>query len=143
MEDSWNFEKEFGFNPPRPLGDRVCIMRYTKKYSDTIIASNQAEDRAKFESIVGRIVKLGSACFKGDSFREWDSEDLYKVGDFVTFKVNPGTWFKYGPQEMESSAPSLIHGAPPNVGRERPVLTIVFDDSINSIVEDPNFIERE
>jgi hypothetical protein len=118
-------------------------MRYTKKYSDTIIAANEAEDRAKFESIVGRVVKLGSACFKGDSFKGWDEKDLFKVGDFVTFKVNPGTWFKYGPQEMENAEISLIHGAPPKARIERPVLTIVFDDSINSIVEDPNFVERE
>lgn len=143
MEDSWSFEKAFGFNPPRPLGDRVCIMRYTKKYSDTIIASNEAEDRIKFESIVGRIVKLGSACFKGDTFKDWDAKDLYKVGDFVTFKINPGTWFKYGPQSMEKDEISLIHGAPSKQGVERPVLTIIFDDAINSIVEDPNYVERE
>jgi hypothetical protein len=143
MEDSWSFEKEFGFNPPRPLGDRVCIMRYTRKYSDTIIASNEAEERAKFESIVGRIVKIGSACFKGDKFKEWDANDLYKVGDFVTFRVNPGMWFKYGPAEMDKPEISLIHGAPPKEAKEKPVLTIIFDDAINSIVEDPAYVDRE
>lgn len=143
MEDSWSFEKEFGFNPPRPLGDRVCIMRYTKKYSNTVLAANEYEDRIKYESIVGRVVKLGSTCFKGDSFNNWDSEDLYKVGDFVIFRVNPGTWFKYGPPDMEYSSPSIIHGAPPKQARERPVLTIIFDDALHSIVEDPNFVERE
>ncbi len=143
MEDTWSFESEFGFEPPRPLGDRVCIMRYVKKYSETIIASDSAEDRAKFESIVGRVVKLGSACFKGDSFKDWDKEDLYKVGDFVTFKVNPGTWLKYGPKDMENASVSLIHGAPIKDGRERPVLTVVFDDAINSIVENPDYVERE
>jgi len=143
MEGRWDFKKEFGFEPPRPLGDRVCIMRYVKKYSETIIASTHAEERAKYESIVGRVVKLGSGCFKSDEFKVWDKEDFYKVGDFVTFKINPGTWFKHGPSEMENKEVSLIHGAPPKEAKERPVLTIVRDDAINSIVEDPNYVDRE
>ena len=124
-------------------------MRYTKKYSDTIIASEQANDRAKFESITGRVVKIGSGCFKGDSFKNWDKEDFYKVGDFVTFKVNPGTWFKYGKEDVSSRREDSTIISPYARNKivfevkERPVLTIVFDDAINSIVEDPNYIERE
>lgn len=154
MEDTWDFKKEFGFEPPRPLGDRVCIMRYTKKYSETIASCEEADRRAEYESIVGRIVKLGSACFKGDSFNNWDKEDLYKVGDFVTFKVNPGTWFKYGKEDIRIkveqprilSPISHISKSQERINdviKKRPVLTIVFDDAINSIIENPDYVERE
>jgi hypothetical protein len=36
MTKEWSFEKEFGFKPPHPLGDRVSIMPYVKKSSEII-----------------------------------------------------------------------------------------------------------
>lgn len=125
MEEKWSFEKEFGFNPPRPLGDKITVMQYVKKLSDLIAVTESTIKMQESECIVGRVVRLGSACFKSENFKNWDKEDFPKVGDWVVFRLNPGYWYKYGPQ-----------------GKGVNVMTI-FDDAINEKVEDPSYIDRE
>ncbi len=125
-QEAWSFEKEFGFNPPRPLGDKICIQQYVKRLlSDSIVAAETTLKMQKCECIVGRIVRLGSTAFKSDYFKDWPKEDFPKVGDWVTFKINAGVWYKYGPQ-----------------GKGVTVMTI-FDDAINDKVEDPSYVDRE
>lgn len=156
VEDTWSFEKEFGYEPPRPIGGRVCVMRYVKQFSGVIDSTEETSARSKYESIVGRVVRLGGSCFKGEYFKDWIEEDFFKVGDFVTFRVNPGTWFKYGKEDIfiKRELPKIIslenEAYNTKLIREhaekkidRPVLTIIYDEHINGIVEDPGYIERE
>lgn len=129
MEKVWSFEKEFGFKPPRPLGDKVSIMPYVEKISEIIVQTDSTEENLRRETIVGRIVNMGSYAFKDDSllrpsFIGWAKEDIPMIGDWVTFRVNSGVRYKYGPP-----------------GKGVVVMTI-YDQSVMDKVEDPSYVER-
>jgi len=127
-KEKWSFEKEYGFNPPRPLGARVCIEQYVKSEESGAgikLAKSEMSKRLDVaDCIVGRVVKIGSACFKSEDFKHWDKADLPEVGDWVTFKITPG-WKKYGPP-----------------GKGVCVITM-FDDAINEKIEDPSYVSRD
>ena len=118
------FEERHGFKPPRPVGPNVLLEIYKHDLSETIAMTQQAKDRSKWESIVGRVCKTGGACYKGDRFKDWPLDELPKIGDWVTFKVNSGTIFKYGPP-----------------GKGVDVVTI-YDDCILNVIEDPSYVIR-
>lgn len=124
-DESWSFEKEHGFNSPRPIGPRILVQSYIKELSDTIISPDKVNEMQKWESIVGRVCKIGSASFKGERFKDWATEELPKVGDWVTFRPGSGTLKKYGP-----------------AGKGVLTLTI-YDDAIDEVVEDPAYVDRE
>jgi hypothetical protein len=118
------FEDRNGFNPPRPVGPNILIEVYKSEMSDVIEITGQTRDRQKWESNVGRVCKIGGACYKGERFKYWPSEELPKIGDWVTYKVNSGTIFKYGPPEKGVD-----------------VMTI-YDDCILNVIENPEYVTR-
>jgi hypothetical protein len=118
------FEERYGFNPPRPVGPNVVIEIYKHEMSEIIEITEQERDRQKWESNVGRVCKIGGACYKGERFKHWPEEELPKVGDWITYKVNAGTVFKYGPP-----------------GKGVDVMTI-YDDCILNVVENPAYVVR-
>lgn len=119
------FKDRHGFNPPIPVGPNIVIEIYKHEISETIEIVKTARDRQKWESNVGRVCKIGGACYKGERFKHWPVEELPKVGDWITYKVNSGTIFKYGP-----------------TGQGVDIMTI-YDDCILNIVEDPSYVIRD
>lgn len=119
------FEERYGFNPPRPVGPNVVIEIYKHEISETIEIVKTARDRQKWESNVGRVCKIGGACYKGERFKDWPEEELPKIGDWITYKVNSGTIFKYGP-----------------TGKGVDVMTI-YDDCILNVIENPSYVVRD
>jgi hypothetical protein len=123
-EEEFSFEKQFGFNGPRPVGPKIQLEIFVKKLSTTVETTGMTHEMQKFESRVGRVCKIGSACFKGERFKDWSKDELPKVGDWVVFKPGAGNMYKYGP---------------PGKG----VLVMnLFDDYIDDIVDDPNYVDR-
>jgi hypothetical protein len=118
------FEERYDFNAPRPVGPQVLIEVYKHEMSEVIEITEQSRDRQKWESNVGRVCKIGGACYKGERFKYWPQEELPKVGDWITYKVNAGTIFKYGP---------------PGKGVD---VMIIYDDYILSVIENPAYVVR-
>lgn len=115
----WYFESEDGMEPPTPVGDKMVVEVYFPEMSDGGLAlAEEYQIKLKFSSVVGRVIKLGSACFKGERFQYWDR--VPKVGEWITFKANPSSLLNY---------------------RGIPIFTM-FDDFVNSIIEKPEYVER-
>jgi len=121
---SYSFEEEFGFEPPRVVGAYMAIAVHkhimTGTHSESLEIPEDVKEKQKWASIVGRVVKLGSACFKGDAFKYW--EDVPKVGDWIVFKPNQGPMIEY---------------------RGKVDLLLMYDDAIKAIIEDPFFVTRD
>jgi len=87
-----------GSNHPIPLGWHAIIEIYnagenykSNEGEDSLfIRPDTAVDRDNYHMSVGRILMLGSACFKGDKFKDWDLTP--SVGDFVSFPKYQGTF---------------------------------------------------
>ncbi len=124
-QEAWSFEKEFGFNSSRPIGPRILIQIYIRELSKVIDVSGKTKDFQKWESIVGRVCKIGSASYKGERFKDWAIDELPKIGDWITYKPGAGTLKKYGPP-----------------GKGVYTMTI-YDDAVEEIVENPEYIDRE
>jgi len=67
------------------------------------------------------VVYLGSACFKGEQFKDWDPSDFPKIGDWITYKVNSGPTVKFRGVDI----------------------VVMFDDAMNMKLEDPEHITRD
>jgi hypothetical protein len=115
----WTFENQHGFAPLRAVGAYIAVQIYTPIKSDVLIMADSVKAMQKWTSNVGRIFSIGSACYKGDRFKDWD--ELPEIGDWVVFKVNAGPVFKYRGIDV----------------------AIMFDDSVNGITEDPSYVSRD
>jgi hypothetical protein len=117
----WTFEKEHGFAPPKPVGPYMVVQLYTQKLSDIISITAETRSGQRWISNVGRVINLGSACFKGEQFKDWDESDFPKIGDWITYKVNSGPTVKFRGIDI----------------------VIMFDDAMNMKLEDPEHITRD
>lgn len=118
MED-WSFEKEYGFPPPRIVGPYIGVVIHKHVLSESIVITDDIMDVQKWTSNVGRLFNVGSACYKGERFKDW--EDLPKVGEWVVFKVNAGPLLKYRGIDI----------------------SIMYDDAVKGIVKDPSYVTRD
>src|ERR1700729_2037062 len=88
--------KRLGKDHPIPLGWTVLVETYTSgsnfKSSDgsdsDFIRPDVAIDRDQYHSCIAQILMCGSAAFKGEKFKYWDT--LPQVGDFVEVKKYGG-----------------------------------------------------
>jgi hypothetical protein len=115
----WTFEKQHGFSPLRAVGPYIAVEIYKHKLSETIAIQDSVTNMQKWTSNVGRVFSIGSACYKGDRFKDWD--ELPEIGDWVVFKVNAGPVFKYRGIDV----------------------AIMFDDAVNGITEEPSYVSRD
>lgn len=120
-EGEWTFEKQYGFRPPKAVGPYMIVELYTPKLSDVIAITNKTRGDQKWISNVGRLISLGSACFKGEQFQHWSEDDIPKVGEWIHFKHNAG---------------------PVNKFRGVDIVTM-YDESINMQLEDPEHVTRD
>lgn len=120
-EGEWTFEKQYGFKPPKAVGPYMVVVLYTKKLSDVIVITNKTSSDQKWISNVGRLISLGSACFKGEQFQHWSEDDIPKIGEWIHFKHNAG---------------------PVNKFRGIDIVTM-YDESINMQIEDPEYVTRD
>mgnify|MGYP000724612069 FL=1 len=106
---------------PTPVGYRVLIAlpKVDETFGDTgLIKSTKTVHEEHIMSIVGLVVELGGQCYKDpDKFPTgpWCAE-----GDYVMFRANSGTRFKFGGLEYR----------------------LMNDDSIEAVVPDPKAISR-
>lgn len=117
---SYDFEKEYGFKPPRMVGKQMALIIHkhvvSGTKSETIHIADNIVENQKHLSIVGRIAALGSACFKGDDFQDWN--DIPKVGDWIVYKKNHGSRLEFRGIDM----------------------LFAFDLTAESIIEDPSYV---
>lgn len=117
----WDFEKFYGFKPPKAVGPYMIVELYAPKLSDVIAITGQTRSGQKWISNVGRLISLGSACFKGEQFQHWSEDDIPKIGEWIHFKHNAG---------------------PVNKFREIDIVTM-YDESINMQLENPEHVTRD
>lgn len=120
-EGEWTFEKQYGFPPPKAVGPYMIVELYTPKLSDVITITNKTRSDQRWISNVGRLISLGSACFKGDQFQHWSESDIPKIGEWIHFKHNAG---------------------PVNKFRGIDIVTM-YDESINMQLENPEHVTRD
>ena len=121
LPKEWDFEKFYGFRPPKAVGPYMIVELYTPKLSEEIIITSKTRSDQKWISNVGRLISLGSACFKGTQFEHWDESDIPKIGEWIHFKHNAG---------------------PVNKFRGIDIVTM-YDESINMKLEDPEHVSRD
>jgi len=119
--EEWDFNKAHGFNPPRAVGPRMVVQQYKHQLSEIIEITNATRSNQKWESNVGRLIGLGSACFKGDQFKDWSEEDKPKIGEWITYKVNAGPVTKFRGIDI----------------------IVMYDDAINMKIDDPEHVSRD
>jgi|TARA_R110000796_G_scaffold99330_7_gene207381 co-chaperonin GroES (HSP10) len=106
---------------PTPVGYRVLIAlpQVEETFGGTgLIKSTKTVHEEHIMSIIGLVVDLGTNCYKdADKFPEgpW-----CKAGDYVMFRANSGTRFKFGGLEYR----------------------LMNDDNIEAVVPDPKAISR-
>lgn len=120
-EGEWTFEKQYGFPPPKAVGPYMIVELYTPKLADAIVLTNKTRSDQKWISNVGRLISLGSACFKGEQFQHWSEDDIPKIGEWIHFKHNAG---------------------PVNKFRGVDIVTM-YDESINMKLENPEHVTRD
>lgn len=117
----WDFEKPNGIEPPRVVGEHIVLeVYYPKQSNGGIELASMTQQISKFSSIVGKVLKKGSASYKGERFKDWSPDEIPKVGDWVTFKPNSGDIFAF-------------RGVP---------VVMIYDDKVTSIIEKPEYVER-
>jgi len=99
----------------------MIVQLYKKQLSSTLEIVKETRDQQRWSSNVGRVVYLGSACFKGEQFKDWDPSDFPKIGDWITYKVNSGPTVKFRGVDI----------------------VVMFDDAMNMKLEDPEHITRD
>lgn len=119
--EDWDFANFYGFNPPRPVGPYMAIQLHKNTLSETIEIAQETRNNQKWISNVGRVIALGSACFKGEQFKHWNDNDIPKVGEWVTYKPNSGPVVKFRGIDV----------------------VIMFDDSITMKIENPDYVTRD
>jgi len=121
--EEFDFEKEYGFKPPRMVGPYTALILHKNimagTASDVIDIPEEMVEKQKFLSNVGRIVYKGDACYKGERFKDWT--DLPSIGDWVVFKANSGPVLRFRNIDM----------------------TFIFDDSVIAIIENPAHVTRD
>lgn len=120
-EGEWTFEKQYGFDAPRAVGPYMVVELYKPKLSEVISITNKTRSDQKWVSNVGKLISLGSACFKGKQFEFWNENDIPKIGDWIHFKNNSGPVNKFRGIDV----------------------VIMYDESINMKLEDPEHITRD
>lgn len=120
---SYDFEKEYGFAPPRMVGKLMAVAIHkhimTGTQSNSIELPDEVIENQKWATIVGRIVHKGSAAFKGDYFKDW--EDIPELGDWIVFKTGQGPLLTYRGIDM----------------------IFMHDEMTRSIIEDPTYVTRD
>ena len=104
---------------PNPSGYHilVAIPEIEEKYDSGIIKADSTKHFEEVLSTVFFVVKLGPDAYKGERFT---SGPWCKEGDFILARPNSGTRLK-------------IHG------RE---FRLIYDDSVEAVVDDPRGISR-
>lgn len=119
----YDFEVENGFLSPVMVGYNIALLLHKNilsgTTSDIIQMTEDSIDKQKYLSCVGRVVSIGSACFKGEKFIDY--LDTPKVGDWVVFTPNSGPLISYRGLDM--------------------VLTV--DTAIKSIIDEPGYVTRD
>lgn len=105
---------------PHPVGFMLLIMLPTveSNYQSGIA---KAEQTKKFENVlasVGTVIEMGPLAYKDEA--KFRGVPWCKVGDYVIFRPNTGTRIEVDGQEYR----------------------LMFDDSIQAIVENPRLLSR-
>ncbi len=116
-------EPEYDVNEclPRPIGYRILIAlpKVDETFGDTgLIKSTKTVHEEHIMSIVGLVVELGEQCYKDPE--KFPTGPWCEAGDYVMFRANSGTRFKFGGLEYR----------------------LMNDDSVEAIVPDPKAISR-
>ncbi len=119
----FDFEKEFGFTPPRMVGYNLALVVHKNIMSGTkseiLDMPEELIEKQKYLSFVGRVCDKGSACWQGDRFKH--HELTPQIGDWVVFKPNAGLLLQYRGIDM----------------------FFTVDDAILSVIEDPTYVTRD
>lgn len=96
-----------GEDHPRALGFRILIETYN--FGDNFVnpdgtqsvfeRPDSSKDRDRYQMAVGRILIIGSACFKGPKFEFWDL--LPEVGDYVSFERFQGVFKTHAGKNLQ------------------------------------------
>lgn len=119
----YSFEEEHGFKPPRMVGFNVAIVLFKNilsgTQSETLQVPESVIEKQKYLSLVGKVVYIGKASFKGERFKDY--ELIPKEGDWVVFKPNTGPIINFRGIDM--------------------IFTV--DDAILSIIDEPGHVTRD
>ena len=105
---------------PHPVGFMLLIALPTVEstYEGGIAKSNQAKKNEQVLSSVGTVIEIGPQAYKNEA--KFSGIPWCKVGDYVIFRPNTGTRIMVDGQEFR----------------------LMFDDSIQAIVDDPRLLTR-
>lgn len=108
-----------GSTLPQPKGYRILVKPLTikDKTDGGIYRPDDLIAKEEVAAVVALVVRLGPDCYKD---KKRFSEPWCKEGDFITFRPYSGTRMKI-------------------LGHE---FRIIYDDTVESVVEDPRGIER-
>jgi len=114
-------EEEYEASLPHPTGYRVLIALPVQEETHTggvIIKAKETQHIEHLMSIVGLVVELGPDCYKDKN--KFPVGPWCETGNYVMFRSNSGTRFKFGGMEYR----------------------LMNDDSIEAVVADPKMITR-
>lgn len=114
-------QEEFDAKLPTPVGYRVLVAmpQVEKTFADSLIQkSSRTMHEENIMSTIGLVVDMGKEAF-ADKER-FPSGPWCQTGDYVMFRMNTGTRFKFGDVEYR----------------------LMNDDSIQAVIPDPKLIEK-
>lgn len=113
-------DEEIEAQLPKPVGYRILIAlpQIEETFESGIVKANITTHQEQILSVVGLVLDMGDQAY-GDPER-YPSGPWCKVGDYVMFRANTGTRFKFNGVEYR----------------------LMNDDSIEATVSDPRGVTR-
>lgn len=113
-------EEEMEAQLPRPVGYRLLIAlpQVEEKFESGIIKADKTVYEEKILTVVGLVLDMGDQAYADET--RFPNGPWCKVGDYVMFRANTGTRFKFNGVEYR----------------------LMNDDSIEAVVTDPRGVTR-
>ena len=113
-------DKEFEAQLPKPVGYRLLIAlpQVEETFEGGIIKAERTVYEEKILTVVGLVLDMGDQAYKDET--RFPNGPWCKPGDYVMFRANTGTRFKFNGVEYR----------------------LMNDDSIEAVVADPRGVSR-